>query len=749
MGETVRVSVRQLVEFSIHGEDLLPGGNMRDMRAGARGHQARQALLPAGWEAERCLSRAFEEEGLTLVVTGRMDACRQEPPAIEEIKLWQGAEAPAQPLPAHWAQGVVYGYLWGKPRVTVSLCYVDIQGHPLARFEEALTLADCQAVFEPLYRALMDWHRTLCRHAARRDEALAALAFPYPAYRPGQRKMAAQCYTAISRRKRLFAAMPTGTGKSAAVLFPALKALGRGLTGQVFYLTARNTGRQGAVELLARLRAQTAAGHSPALWALTLEAKDRLCPQRRRCHPDDCPRARGHLARLGAGIAEIQQAGDWSPQAVADVAQRHSLCPFEFALSLAEIADVVICDYNYAFDPGVHIQRVFDRRRDLTLLVDEAHHLLGRTREMLTGTLAHGEIARLRREVGKAAGRREPLYRAMTRTLRALESRRAEAPLYEAAAALAEALAEAVGRLPGADGEGLRELYAQAAAFSRSQGQPNYTLLWGGRPASPQVMALCLSVREHLAKATRELRGVVCFSATLEPLPVMRELLGGEEEDACLALPSPFPKERLLTLRLPIDTRYQARERTAAQVAGAIRACFEAHPGKYMAFFPSFAYLERIAGELAGLPLLPQGRRMVEGERQAFLSRFQEGEEPVLGLCVLGGLFAEGIDLAGERLIGVMIVGVGLPQVNPVQEALRDYYQGEKGTGFAYAYQIPGMQKITQAVGRVIRNEKDQGVALLIDQRYFQKSYEALCPPHWQWREGALSAQLKAFWEGG
>ncbi|MBQ2699538.1 MAG: ATP-dependent DNA helicase [Clostridia bacterium] len=743
MTRKIKASVRQLVEFTLHGADLGPGGSLRDMHLGMLGHVARQSLLPEGWKAEHPLKKVFEGDGVELTLSGRMDACCEKEAAIEEIKLWQGNELPIEPVPAHWAQAVVYGYLWEKPQVDIRLTYVDTEGVVLASFEEKMTHESCEAVFLPLYNSFMAWHRQLAWHEARRNRNLEALRFPYESYRPGQREMAVQCYEAIRQKKRLFASMPTGTGKSAAVLFPALKALGKGLSGQLFYLTARNTGRQGALDLMEKLRQQPL-----HLWTLTLEAKDRMCPERTRCHPDFCPLAKGFFDRLPQALEEMMGEGDWLSERVREVALKHQLCPFEFSLSLAEIADVVIGDYNYAFDPGAHLQRVFDRRKDLTLLIDESHHLLGRTRDMLTGIIDGGEVIRLRREAGKAASRRHPLYQAMTAVLKAMENQDTAA-MVSPVNILAETLAEHQGALEGVDHQGMSQLFSQCMAFIKAQGNENFAYLWEGTGKNSRLTALCLSVTEHLHKVTKGLRGVICFSATFEPLEVMKDLLGGEGEDACLRLPSPFPRENLLTFRLPIDTRYQAREQTAPQVGDAIRKTFESHPGKYMAFFPSFRYLEQITPYLEGLPLAVQGQGMTSEERAAFLGRFQEEKRPVLGLCVLGGLFSEGIDLAGEKLIGVMIVGVGLPQVNPVQEALREHFNEINGQGFSYAYQIPGMQKITQAVGRVIRSGEDRGVALLIDQRYFQKSYETLCPPHWDLRQGDMEQALESFWQRG
>ena len=770
--EHIRLSVRALVEFTLHGEDLYPsGGSIRDMQEGMFGHKGRQKRLGEGWEAEVPLSLDVPvgEEEVCLRLGGRMDAFHDgDVPIIEEIKLSQGKEPPQAPYAAHRMQAVCYGHMLcmerGLSRVAVRVAYVDRKGRVRAEFDEELTAEACREAFLSVLEPYLRRMRQLRAHRRARDASLRALAFPFETYRAGQRDMAVQVYTAIRLGRRLFASMPTGTGKSAASLFPALKALGEGLTGQVYYLTARTTQRQGPLEALALMRRQPL-----HLWTLTLNAKDKQCPwlcgvpggpDRRVCHPDFCPRAKGHFLRDGAAIDEMLLTDDWSPEAIAAMAEKHGICPFEFSLALAELADVTICDYNYALDPAVHIQRIFDRGAQVTLLIDEAHNLLSRVREMLSGEVDGGRIRRLRTVVGKAAGRAHPLYKAMTAVLRALDDLPAPEGAEEGALscipqsldtaclALADAFLDAQQeRFPWDEaGERLSDALSPLLGFvrARKRDTTEYAWLWQGQKTR-RVTAFALDVADYLAEVTKPLSGVVCFSATMEPLQEMKTLLGGGEEDACFAMPSPFPRENLLVLQQDVNTRYRYRDAACEEICAAIETMARVRLGRYIAFFPSFHYMRRVAEEL-DVPFQMQEQQMSDEARQAFLAPYVAGGKPVLSLCVLGGIFAEGIDLPGEALDGVVIVGVGLPQVNLFQETLRAYYERTLGDGFLYAYMIPGMQKVAQAVGRVIRTETDRGAALLLDDRYRQTAYRRLCPAHWDVRTGNAQTVLRRFW---
>ena len=760
--ETIRLSVRGLVEFTLHGTDIRPAGSMKDMQEGMLGHKARQGILGDGWEAEVPLSLTVPvDDDTELLLTGRMDAfCDGDVPIIEEIKLWQRREPPMAPFEAHEMQAVCYGHMLCEAReigsVIIRVVYVDRRGKVRGEFDTPLTAQECRVRFMTVFEPWVRRNRLVRKHRRERDASLRHLAFPFDSYRPGQREMAIQVYTAVKLGKRLFASMPTGTGKSIAALFPALKALGEGLTNQVYYLTARTTQRQGALEALRRMRRQPL-----HLWTLTLDAKDKQCPAPTFCHPDFCPRAKGHFLRDHAAIEEMLQIDDWSPENIRAMADKHNLCPFEFSLSLAEIADLTICDYNYALDPAVHIQRIFDKTADVTLLIDEAHNLLSRVRDMLSGAVDSGRIRRLRTAVGRIAGRKHPLYKAMTGVLNAIddlpipEDESAEGELTKlptsfdnACMELADAFMEAQNEhfAWGESGEQLRDTVTPLLGFirARKRDTTEYAWLWQGKK-NKVVTALALDVASYFEEVTTMLRGVVCFSATMHPLEDMKRLLGGTEEDACFAMPSPFPQENLLIHQINVNTRYRHRDEACPDIAAAIRAMAEAKPGKYIAFFPSFAYLRQVS-ELLDIPHQAQRSGMTDEERRAFLAPYAPDGDPVLSLCVLGGIFAEGIDLPGDALDGVVIVGVGLPQVNLFQETLRAYYERTLGDGFLYAYMLPGMQKVAQAVGRVIRTETDRGVALLLDDRYRQAAYRRLCPEHWIIRRGNVDEDMRRFW---
>lgn len=760
--ETIRISVRSLVEFTLHGTDIRPAGSMKDMQEGMLGHKARQGLLGDGWEAEVPLSLTVSVDDETeLLLAGRMDAfCDGDVPIIEEIKLWQRREPPMMPFEAHEMQAVCYGHMLCEERkiqnVMIRVVYVDRRGKVRGEFDTLLTAEECCARFLTVLEPWMRRNRLVRKHRRERDASLRHLTFPFDSYRPGQREMAVQVYTAVKLGRRLFASMPTGTGKSIAALFPALKALGAGLTNQVYYLTARTTQRQGALEALRRMRNQPL-----HLWTLTLDAKDKQCPAPTFCHPDFCPRAKGHFLRDHAAIEEMLSIDDWSPENIRAMADKHNLCPFEFSLSLAEIADLTICDYNYALDPAVHIQRIFDKTADVTLLIDEAHNLLSRVRDMLSGAVDGGRIRKLRTVVGKTAGRKHPLYKAMTGVLKAIddlpipEDETAEGELTKlptsfdnACMELADAFMEAQNEhfAWGEEGEQLRDTVTPLLSFirARKRDATAYAWLWQGRK-NKVLTAYALDVADYFEEVTTMLRGVVCFSATMHPLEDMKTLLGGTEEDACFAMPSPFPRENLLIHQLDVNTRYRFRDAACPDIASALRAMVEAKPGKYIAFFPSFAYLRQVS-EMLDIPHQSQRSSMTDDERRDFLAPYIQNGEPILSLCVLGGIFAEGIDLPGDALDGVAIVGVGLPQVNLFQETLRAYYERTLGDGFLYAYMLPGMQKVAQAVGRVIRTETDRGVALLLDDRYRQTAYRRLCPEHWAIRRGDAETELKRFW---
>ena len=748
MKRTFRVSVRELVAFSCFPPDILPAADTEALLTGTQAHKARQAGFEG--QTEQTIKHVFELEGAEILVFGRMDAFLDgEEPFIEEIK--HSKQPPEVVRAEHRAQALCYAAMLAEERecafVRFSVCYVNLEGEVLRAFEERLSKDELKAQMNELLMPYVRFALREAEHRKKRDQSLQALLFPFASYRKGQRELAVQVYTAITRKKRLFASLPTGTGKSAAVLYPALKALGEGKTERIVYLTARNTARQSPLNALGRMLEQ---GMKARCSVLT--AKEKLCPVTARCHPDDCPRARGHFLRQGDAIDDLLQRECrlWDEEIIREQADRFEICPFEFALALSEIADVLLMDLNYAFDPFAQVKRLFQRQKNFTLLVDEAHHTVERVRESLSGSLDSREIARIRTEYGKIIGRKNNVYRTLGTLVHALRDIECDADecvlqsIPNGVAAIAQnVLDAAIDALPN---PGMSELIRICLPFlyACEHLDEDYAIILERRGKERVLTLYCLLPGKEIARVTKNLRGTVFFSATLSPLPAMKQLLGGAEEDACFALPSPFPKENLQVVRKRIGTRYAQRDATAREIADSIEEMIRAHPGNTIAFFPSYAYLERVRQELEGrsLPKLwVQNREMGEKDRAEFLTAFEAQEEPILGLCVLGGLFSEGIDLPGEKLVNAAIIGVGLPVPSARVNAVRSCYQNHFGDGFAYACRIPGMQKVQQAAGRVIRSETDRGMVLLLDDRYYDAEYEALLPSEWLlWNENIKQA---------
>lgn len=737
MKRVYSASVRAVVEYALMAGDLTAEGSLRRMREGTAAHLARQSALE-GAQTEPPVRAQIETARCALSLSGRIDALyeRDGLPVVEEIKLFSG-EACEEPLPVHRAQAIVYAYLLDVPAAVARVLYVHADGSEAAAFEETLSRDEIRRAF---FELLAPYLWKIEREAAwreLRDESLAALQFPYGAWRGEQRTMAAQAYWAVKSKKRLFVQAPTGTGKTAAALFPALKALAEGLTEQVYYLTARTTGREAARDMLTLLR-----GKGARLRALTLTAKEKCCPFAQgddwRCEMRECPRAKGFFDRLPDALERVREGDDWSFDAIRQAAQRHCVCPFELSLSLCEEADAIVCDYNYAFDPGVRIKRIFQGAAHVTLLVDEAHNLPDRARDMLSAELDGNELREGRRLIGKAGGRKSAPYHALSKLIVCVE---AEAPECtetppEALASLVErALDETLQCAVQGTARVSRALLSAAMALRRYD--ETYRTLWEKHGKTATLALRCLDASEHLAACAKRLCGAVFFSATMTPLPVYRRMLGGTAEDALLSLPSPFAPENLLVLRCPVSTRYREREQTMQAVADAILALGEARPGCCLACFPSYAYLKRAAGMIsarkrAETVLHVQREGMTEAERGEFLCAFAPRENgTLLALAVLGGAFGESVNLPGERLTSVAVVGVGMPQVCAEREALKKLGDEKNGDGFETAYRAPGMSRVTQAVGRLIRTAEDRGVALLIDDRFSQDAYQKNMPPWW------------------
>ena len=770
---TYHVNVRTIAETYYEGGDLLPAAGALDrMQEGLKGHLLIQNTYDESCRAEVPVKLVREVYGLSLCVQGRVDGLMLQGDVcvVEEIKT---TSIPPHAVrendhPVHWAQAEIYGYieaeLNGLSSVTVRLVYADFGGSRV-QFSRVYLASRLKELFF-LYAG--EYVRRLKRAEAWQERSLPSVregAFPFDSFRSGQREMAAAVYRSIRDKTRLLVQAPTGIGKTAAALFPAVKALGEGLTDIVFYLTARSTGRLAAEQALKLMRARGLCVRS-----VSVTAKAKICPMPQPvCDPETCPRARGHFDRQKLAVEASWSESALDESAVRRLAEEYRVCPFELSLALCETAQIVICDYNYVFDPKVRLRRFFDRSGRYTLLIDEAHNLPDRMRGMYSASVSGSRLSALRREVGKADGKKNSLYESLSLLLKEIgRSReyemRSELPLpaVNAAKQFMDAAKEYLS-LSRVYAKELSEAYLDAASFVRVSGDYDedcYRTLITPSGSRPDMLLWCWDPTPRFKRAVKRMRGTVMFSATLSPLEHYGKLLAVEESEGgrLLDLPSPFPRENLLSLCLDIPVRYRMRQESAPRVARAIAAMAKARRGNYLACFPSHEYLNLVAGFLAAqdadIDILVQQRDMNERRREAFLARFEEAPaRSLVAFAAMGGVFSEGVDLPGDRLIGAVIVGVGMPQICFERDQMRLLYDDEDGEGgFETAYMYPGIGKCLQAAGRVIRTSSDQGAVLFIDERYRLEEYRRLLPDHIRpapVSEEKLPAALKKFWERG
>ena len=763
--EKRRVAVRTLVETVMLSGSLSAMASSARLLDGIRGHQALQAVAADGARNEVSVSGTVSSEHIELTVYGRIDRLYGET-RVEEIKTtYLDSERLNSGDPQHWAQAKCYAYLFCETAVLdhidVSLTYFHLDTGEITTLTEAYSVQQLEVFYQLLSGRYLHLLETEYVHERALREDVRQMAFPYPAFREGQHELAAQVYYAIREKSSLLAQAPTGTGKTMAVLFPALKALADGHAAKIFYLTARTTQQEAAVNAAKLI-------HARHLRAVVITAKEKMCVYDHPiCREGDCPRAEGYYDRLGDALAAMNQLdGIFTPDVIRAHAAKHFLCPFELSLDLSLSCDLIICDYNYAFDPRVRLQRFFTTGRNgFVLLVDEAHNLPDRARSMYSAAISLATITETRRSVPKPQ-RKTPLYRALKR----LEAQIAtlfetiDVPL--AAAEPPESLTKAVegaldqllaDSIP-ADRALSRQLTFDLSAFRfvLDLYDARYRTLYQGGKTTRTISLFCTDASGKLAEIYKKCRSEILFSATLSPFAFYRDLSGVKAETPFLALPSPFPPENLSVYHLSLDTRFAAREATLSAVAAAICAFVRARArGNYLVFAPSHAYLGKLSALLKDMlpevEFLEQSPRMDDAARADFLARFLPDSAGItLGLAVMGGVFAEGIDLPAERLCGAVVVGVGLPQVCLERDVLREAYEETYQSGFRYAYQYPGMSKVLQAAGRIIRTETDRGALLLIDTRYSLADYRALLPPHWTLKrvrhKEELAGMLARFW---
>lgn len=778
MPHTVTIAVRPLVEYALRSGDLSSGFRQTaSLAEGVKAHQRVQETYGEHDRREVQLRAELPHGNLLFVIEGRCDGLLTDEDGgatIEEIKSTGGAlpSSERDTPEVHWAQAYCYAYMYGKAedkdRIAVKLTYVQTRGDRGASVsfrreadmgELTARVADYVARYAPLAELRL-------RHRAARDESVARLAFPYPAYRAGQRRFAGAVYRSIEAGHQLFARAPTGIGKTMSTLYPAVKSLGGDRLERLFYLTARTTARAVAEDALRRL--QDAGLH---VHAVTITAKDKLCAAAAAgsgapgCAGGQCMYAEGFFDRINGATLELLSGETLiGRDELLRYAARHRVCPFELALEVAYVADVVVCDYNYIFDPRVALKRVSaEWKASCALLVDEAHNLPDRAREMYSAELTKRDFLDIARAFkGKDAAVRAAAA-AVDAALLAVRKREPERgahivlteglpeALNEAVEAFGEAAEAALAGAEGSGGAGLAaderdpyalllETYFAAAAWLRIvrlYDAERHVVYAERQRSDVRLKLLCLDPSQLLRQMRKGYRCQIAFSATLFPLGYYMKLLGAEEADYSISVPSPFRSEQWETEIMPVSTRYGDRENSRGTIAAALVRLAVARPGRYLFFFPSYAYMDAVYEaflELGGaeLPTICQRSDMTEEERADYLSAFEAPDGgPLVGFAVLGGVFSEGIDLVGDKLHGVAVVGVGMPQPGFERDLMRRHFDDEGLPGFDFAYVYPGMNKVLQAGGRLIRSERDTGVLLLVDDRYLRQPYRRLLPEEW------------------
>jgi len=740
------VSVRALCAFAARAGDL----DLRFTPAptgleGAEGHRRVQARRGASYESEIALM--LDCQGLRL--RGRADGFDAEAGRLEEIKTHRGplARVRANQRALHWAQAKVYGAMLcaqrGLAALDIALVYLDLDSEEETPLEARFTADELQAHADTLCRAYADWAAQEQARRAEVDAALAALVFPQPRFRAGQRRFAAAVFQTVRDGQLLLAQAPTGIGKTLAAVFPALKAKAAARVDKLIYLTAKTPGRTVALEALQRLQAG-----APVLRVVELAARERVCVYPgRACHGDACPLAKGFFDRLAAARQAAADAHWLDQPALARIAAAHGVCPYYLSQEMLRWADVVVADYNHWFDPHALLFALAqDEEWRVALLVDEAHNLLERARAMYSCAV---DGAALGRAVAAAPPPVAAALRAVQRAWRVAgeaasgaddASRfRPQVPdeLAQAVHQAALALSEHLAQDPAAAEGPLHPAFFDLLQFDRLlEGFDGDTLL----EVAGDAHAGCLALR-NLVPAT-PLRGrwaaaqsAIAFSATLAPFDFYRDTLGLPARIATLDVPSPFGPAQL-ELHVASGLSGRARHRTQAlpRVVRAVADRFSARPGNYLVFLGSLAYAADFAAALAraqpGLPLWVQTPAMDAAARQAFIDRFRPGGRGV-GVAVLGGVFGEGVDLPGDRLVGVFIAGLGLPPHDAFNEQIRQRMEARFGEGYAYAYLYPGLQKVAQAAGRLIRTEADCGALFLLDDRFADPVIQTLLPAWW------------------
>ena len=778
----IRISVRNLVEFILREGDIdnRTGGGQdpENMQMGSRIHRKIQRQMGSDYQAEVPLKTEIVCDGFILKIEGRADGLihTKEQVMVDEIKgVLRELDRVQEPAGIHLAQAKCYASMVaeqeGVDEIGVQMTYCQMETEEVKRFQYSYQSNELKVWFDEVIRQYKKWAKFQIEWRKARNASIKEIEFPFP-YRKGQRDLAVSVYRTILRQKKLFIQAPTGVGKTISTVFPAVKAVGEELGEKIFYLTAKTITRTVAEQAFETLREQNL-----KFKVITLTAKEKICfCEETSCNPDDCPYAKGHFDRVNDAVYELLMQEDVMSREVLEAqARKHKVCPFEMALDVSTWVDGVICDYNYVFDPDARLRRFFAEggAGGYLFLIDEAHNLVERGRQMYSAELCKEDFLAVKKLVKGEAPRFAKRLEACNKILLAMkkecENYKVLDNISHFGIQLMNVLSETDRYLEECVDKEVREtvldFYFQVRSFLNIYDglDENYVVYTEYQENGRFVLKLfCVNPAANLQKCLDKGNSAVFFSATLLPIQYYKRLLSTEKDNYAVYIDSSFDtKKRLLMNGVDVSTRYAMRSREMYQrYATYIFRVVKAKMGNYLIFFPSYRFMEDVYQEFTQLlasdeeemELVIQQKHMDEEERENFLRAFEMGrEKSLIGFGVLGGIFSEGIDLTNEKLIGTLIIGTGLPQVCNEREILKSYFDQKGLYGFDYAYRYPGMNKVLQAAGRVIRTEDDRGVILLLDERFQREKGKEIFPKEWadceRCRLDIVEEKIRLFWE--
>ena len=778
----IRISVRNLVEFILREGDIdnRTGGGQdpENMQMGSRIHRKIQRQMGSDYQAEVPLKTEIVCDGFTLKIEGRADGLihTKEQVMVDEIKgVLRELDRVQEPAGIHLAQAKCYASMVAEQEevdeIGVQMTYCQMETEEVKRFQYSYQSNELKVWFDGVIRQYEKWAKFQIEWRKARNASIKGIEFPFP-YRKGQRDLAVSVYRTILRKKKLFIQAPTGVGKTISTVFPAVKGVGEELGEKIFYLTAKTITRTVAEQAFETLREQNL-----KFKVITLTAKEKICfCEETSCNPDDCPYAKGHFDRVNDAVYELLMQEDVMSREVLEAqARKHKVCPFEMALDVSTWVDGVICDYNYVFDPDARLRRFFAEggAGGYLFLIDEAHNLVERGRQMYSAELCKEDFLAVKKLVKGEAPRFAKRLEACNKILLAMkkecENYKVLDNISHFGIQLMNVLSETDRYLEECVDKEVREtvldFYFQVRSFLNIYDglDENYVIYTEYQENGRFVLKLfCVNPAANLQKCLDKGNSAVFFSATLLPIQYYKRLLSTEKDNYAVYIDSSFDtKKRLLMNGVDVSTRYTMRSREMYQrYATYIFRVVKAKMGNYLIFFPSYQFMEDVYQEFTQLlasdeeemELVIQQKHMDEEKRENFLRAFEMGrEKSLIGFGVLGGIFSEGIDLTNEKLIGTLIIGTGLPQVCNEREILKSYFDQKGLYGFDYAYRYPGMNKVLQAAGRVIRTEDDRGVILLLDERFQREKGKEIFPKEWadceRCRLDIVEEKIRLFWE--